>query len=209
MAFNKNVFINCPFDNPYKRLLHPILFTIIYSGLEPKISKLEDSGSIRLKQILKIIKESKYSIHDLSRMKSKKSGELARFNMPFELGLDLGTREIGAGQLKKKKCLILDIERYRYQAALSDMSGNDIASYGKRNQVEKIIEKIRDWFTTVLNPIQPSSSKLYLEYIEFISDLQIELTQLSFNKDDIKKLTNSEYIHYAKKWINNRKKSSR
>jgi len=208
MAFSKNVFINCPFDNTYKRLLHPIIFTIIYSGLEPKISKLEDSGSIRLKQIIKLIKESKYSIHDLSRMKSKKSGELARFNMPFELGLDLGTRGIGTSQLKKKKCLILDVERYRYQAAISDMSGSDIASYGKRNQVEKIIEKIRDWFTTVLNPIQPASSMLYLEYSEFISDLQIELEELSFNKDDIKKLTNSEYIHYTKKWISNRKKSS-
>jgi len=208
MAFNTNVFINCPFDNQYKRLLHPIIFTILYSKLEPKISKLEDSGSIRIKQILKLIKESKYSIHDLSRMKSKKSGELARFNMPFELGLDLGTREIGTGLLKKKKCLILDIERYRYQAALSDISGSDIASYGKRNQIEKIIETIRDWFTTVLHPIQPSSSKLYLEYTEFISDLQIELEQLSFNKDDIKKLTNSEYIHYAKKWISNRRNNS-
>jgi len=208
MAFNTNVFINCPFDNQYKRLLHPIIFTILYSKLEPKISKLEDSGSIRIKQILKLIKESKYSIHDLSRMKSIKSGELARFNMPFELGLDLGTREIGTGLLKKKKCLILDIERYRYQAALSDISGSDIASYGKRNQIEKIIETIRDWFTTVLHPIQPSSSKLYLEYTEFISDLQIELEQLSFNKDDIKKLTNSEYIHYAKKWISNRRNNS-
>ncbi len=205
MAFNKNVFINCPFDASYKRLLHPMLFTILYAGLEPKISKLEDSGAIRIKQILKLIKESKYSIHDLSRMKSKKAGELARFNMPFELGLDLGTREIGSGQYKKKKCLILDIEKYRYQAALSDMSGSDIASYGKRNQIEKIIETIRHWFTTVLNPIQPSASKLYLEYTEFVSDLQLELEQLSFNKDDIKKLTNAEYIHYAKKWVSNRK----
>jgi len=144
MPFNSNVFINCPFDSQYKRLLNPILFTCIYSGLTPMISKLEDSGAIRIKQIIKLIKESKYSIHDLSRMKSKKSGEIARFNMPFELGLDLGTREIGLGKLKNKRCLILDIERYRYQAALSDISGNDIASYGKRNQIEKIIEKIRD-----------------------------------------------------------------
>ena len=153
---------------------------------------------------MRLIKESKYSIHDLSRMKSKKSGELARFNMPFELGLDLGTREIGKGKLRSKKCLILDIERYRYQVALSDISGNDIASYGKRNQVEKIIEKIRDWFTAVLNPVQSSSSKIYLEYTEFISDLQIELEQLSYSKEDIKNLTNTEYIYYTRKWISNR-----
>jgi len=165
------------------------MFTCIYCGLEPKIARLEDSGAIRIKQITKLIKES---------------GELARFNMPFELGLDLGIRELGTGLLKNKKCLILDVEKYRYQAALSDISGNDISSYGKRNQVEKIITKLRDWFTAVLNPVQPSSSKLYLEYTEFIADLQLELEANEFAKNDIQNFTNSEYIHYAKKWIEKR-----
>ena len=140
-------------------------------------------------------------------MKSKKAGELARFNLPFELGLDLGTR-VGTGQLKQKKCLVLDIEKYRYQAVLSDIGGSDIASYGKRNQVEKLIEKIRDWFTAVMNPVQPSSSKIYLEYTEFVSDLQLDLEELQFDKKDIKNLTNSEFIHYANEWISNRKKSN-
>ena len=207
MPFDSNVFINCPFDSHYRRLLHPLIFTCIYSGLEPKISKLEDSGAIRIKEIIKLIKDCKFSIHDLSRMKSKKAGELARFNLPFELGLDLGTR-VGTGQLKQKKCLVLDIEKYRYQAVLSDIGGSDIASYGKRNQVEKLIEKIRDWFTAVMNPVQPSSSKIYLEYTEFVSDLQLDLEELQFDKKDIKNLTNSEFIHYANEWISNRKKSN-
>lgn len=203
MPFNTNVFINCPFDKKYRKLLDPILFTCIYVGLEPKISKLEDSGSIRIKEIIKLIKESKFSIHDLSRMKSSKPNELARFNMPFELGLDLGIRETNS-KFKGKKCLILDIDRYRYQAALSDIGGSDIFSYGKRNQVANIIQRLRDWFTTVVNPVQPSSSHIYQEYTEFVSDLQINLLAFNYNKSDIENLTISEFIYYAKTWISNR-----
>ena len=201
MPFDKNIFINCPFDTEYRKLLDPLLFTCIYAGLEPQLSQLEDSGIIRIKQIIKLIKNSKYSIHDLSRMKSKKPDEFARFNMPFELGLDLGIREQAKANLRKKRCLIIDQEKYRYQAALSDIGGSDIKSYGTKNQVENIIERVREWFTVVLNPIQVSSSKLYLEYTEFVSDLQSKLEAQNFTKKDIQNLTISEYIHYSKEWI--------
>jgi len=145
-----------------------------------------------------------FSIHDLSRMKSKQANELARFNMPFELGLDLGVRESGNAQLKQKKCLILDSEKYRYQAALSDLGGSDIAPYGKRNQIENLIHCVRNWFIDVINPVQPSSSKLYLEYTEFVSDLQINLDAIGFTAKDLQNLTVTEYIHYTKEWISNR-----
>ena len=41
MAFAKNVFVNCPFDRDFYPLLRPLLFTIIYLGLKPRIA-LED-----------------------------------------------------------------------------------------------------------------------------------------------------------------------
>jgi len=116
-------------------------------------------------------------------MKSKKPNELARFNMPFELGLDIGIRELSRGNLKKKRCLIIDQEKYRYQVSLSDMGGSDIKSYGTINEVEKIIEQAREWFTVVLNPVQPSSSKSYLEYTEYISDLQTKIGRTKFQHE--------------------------
>src|SRR5262245_48821549 len=42
-------------------------------------------------------------------------GELYRLNMPFELGLDVGCQRFAGGLRKRKKCLILDAESYRYQ----------------------------------------------------------------------------------------------
>lgn len=204
MAFSKSIFINCPFDDSFRKLLHPIIFVCLYCKLIPHISELTDSGSTRILNIITKIKNCKYSIHDLSRMKSVRVGELSRFNMPFELGIDIGIRNNAKDKLKDKKCLIIDVERYRYQEALSDISGNDIASYRKRNKIENVIKIIRDWFTSAIKPEQPSASFIYMEFTEFLSDLQKALELANYNSSDIKKLTTSEFIHYAKKWINER-----
>ena len=57
--------------------------------------------------------------------------------MPLELGLFLGAKRFGRGEQKSKTCLILDVERYRYQKFISDISGQDIAAHcgevGKAN----------------------------------------------------------------------------
>ena len=51
MGFDRNVFVNCPFDEEYLPLLRPLVFTIIYLGLEPRIA-LErlDSGKARIEK---------------------------------------------------------------------------------------------------------------------------------------------------------------
>jgi hypothetical protein len=108
--FNKNVFINCPFDSEYHSLLQPILFTILYFGFTPQIaSRTADSGEQRITKILSLILKSKYSIHDLSRIRSTKRGELYRLNIPFELGIDYGCRCTAKGHLRHKKFLVFVI----------------------------------------------------------------------------------------------------
>lgn len=77
--FEKNVFINCPFDSAYDKLLRPLLFTIIYFGFNPKIAtERSDAGEQRIDKICELIESSKYSIHDLSRIKSSKKNEFSR-----------------------------------------------------------------------------------------------------------------------------------
>jgi hypothetical protein len=71
MTFEKNVFVNCPFDEAYLSLLRPILFVILDLGLTPRIA-LEslNSGKARIEKIIRLIEESKYAIHDLSRLRA-------------------------------------------------------------------------------------------------------------------------------------------
>jgi hypothetical protein len=45
-------------------------------------------------RILRAIFESKYSIHDLSRCKGEGVADLARFNMPLELGIAMAYRHL-------------------------------------------------------------------------------------------------------------------
>lgn len=93
MAFEKNVFVNCPFDPQYLPLLRSLLFTIIYLRLKPRIAlEAMDAGQARLDKIVGLIADSKFGIHDLSPVEAANAGELFRLNMPFELGIDFGCR---------------------------------------------------------------------------------------------------------------------
>src|SRR5882762_11251280 len=124
-GFEEGVFVNCPLDSEYLPLLRPLLFTIIDLGLVPRVaSDLTESGRPRIDRIVNLISQSRFAIHDLSRMSATKAGELFRLNMPFELGIDVGCRRFKTG-CRQKVSLILETRKYRYQAALSDMAGSD------------------------------------------------------------------------------------
>jgi hypothetical protein len=51
MAFESNVFINCPFDDDYRVLLRPLIFSVIYFDFQPMLSQTESSSHIRINQI--------------------------------------------------------------------------------------------------------------------------------------------------------------
>lgn len=198
--FYNNVFINCPFDSNYISLLQPLLFTIMYLGYNPRIaSERSDSGEIRFKKICELIEQSKISIHDLSRIRSVKKNEFYRLNMPFELGVDFGCRLFKSGQAKQKKCLILGKERYKYQKALSDISGSDIKSHN--DNAEKLILQVRNWF--VENEINHADSptKIWEFFNEFMADFYQKRKKEGFKKKDLECLPIREYIQFIKDWL--------
>jgi hypothetical protein len=76
--FEKNVFVNCPFDDDYRSLLIPIVFTVKYLGYQPRLS-IERAAETRIEKILGLIRVSKFGIHDLSRIvSSKKNGPITK-----------------------------------------------------------------------------------------------------------------------------------
>ncbi len=199
MDFDKNVFINCPFDAEYLPLLRPLLFTVIYLGLTPRIAlETLDSGEPRINKISRLIEESRYSIHDVSRMKAGKKGEIARFNMPFELGLDIGCRIFQHGAARGKKCLILDKERYRYQKALSDLSNSDIKAHS--NDPLEISRAVRDWLNNEAGLRAPGQALIDAAFEEFNTDNFERLTARGFSPSDIEKLEICELIGCMREW---------
>lgn len=199
MAFNTNVFINCPFDQQYVPLQRALVFTVLSLGLNPQISVTRSSSDNRINEIINLIRQSKYSIHDISRNKPLKKNDLPRFNMPYEMGLDIGCKTYGAGQLANKMCLILDTERYHYQKVLSDISGQDIKDHG--DSPERLITKVREWFAVLLKQRLPSSTVLWERHNEFLANMGDQLLSEGFSEREISEISIHEFILIAKGWL--------
>lgn len=203
--FESNVFINCPFDEEYKSLLRPLLFTIVYLGYSPRLaSERLDSAENRVDKICELISESKYGIHDLSRLKADEVDEFSRLNMPFELGVDYGTREHGSREMKAKKCLILEENPYEYKKALSDLSGVDIKNHS--NEADEIVRCVRDWFYETAGFDDADYPKvIWNQFNDFTADLfEDRLTEDIPEEDaieDIERMPVSEYIDSVEKWV--------
>ena len=199
--FEKNIFINCPFDEDFESLLRPLLFTIVYLGFIPRIALEDSDGSVnRSSKILKIIRESKNSIHDLSRIKSKNKNEFARLNMPFELGIDFGSKEF-SGNHKDKKFLVLSEKEYDYKKALSDFSGFD-AKIHQKDPI-KLVIIIRDWFYDTIGITNAATGmKIWFEFQDFLLHYSMKRGSEGYRGD---KELNSiypirEYIQIIKDW---------
>jgi len=200
VAFEKSVFINCPFDDAYYGLLRPTIFTVIFLGLKPRIAlERSDSGEQRITKIIELIRESKYSIHDLSRLKARKPGEFFRLNMPFELGIDVGCRNFGTGRLRQKRLLVLEAERFRYQAALSDISGSDIVSH--RNEPEQITTAVRNWLAEHCCPEAPGPAKVWGAFTDFMADNYDKLKARGYSDENIDDLPMPELMGCIGDWV--------
>jgi hypothetical protein len=130
-SYERNVFINCPFDPAYRPLFEAIAFAIADCGYHPRSAlEVDDSSQVRIEKITTIINESRLAVHDISRTQLDRGTRLPRFNMPLELGLFLGAKTFGSGDHKRKVAIILDTERFRYQKFISDIAGQDIRAHG-------------------------------------------------------------------------------
>lgn len=200
MAFERNVFVNCPFDEQYLPLLRPLLFTIIYLGLKPRIAlEAMDAGQARLDKIVALISDSKFGIHDLSRIEAAKPGELFRLNMPFELGIDFGCRLYGRGRQKGKRALVLEAEPHRYKAALSDLSGSDIESHG--NDPYRVFAVVRKWLNNVHPMKAAGPAKIASAFTDFTAQNYDDLTAEGFSPSDIEALAVPELILRMERWV--------
>jgi hypothetical protein len=195
--YNENVFINCPFDRTYKKLFDAIIFAILDCGFIARCALEEYDGSeIRVNRIFSIISECRLAIHDLSRVEVSKNSKLPRFNMPLELGAFLGAKYFGTDVHKKKSCLILDTEQFRYQKFISDIAGQDIQAH--QNSQRVIIRVVRDWLHIYSKQLIPSGSIIWLRYTTFKKDLPLLCRNLDL---DYKELTINDYVYVISRWL--------
>jgi hypothetical protein len=181
---SRDVFINCPFDDGYARIFGALIFVIYACGFRPRSAKeLDDCGQLRLEKLYAIIEQCRFSIHDISRTELDRKTGLPRFNMPLELGIDLGAKRYGGEAQKKKRCIVLDRTKYRYQKFISDISGMDIHEHN--NRPTRVIECTRDWLRNVSRRQIPAASLLINQYRRFQRDLPKLADNLGFSPDGV------------------------
>ncbi len=198
--FARNVFINCPFDEAYLPLFNAIVFTVHDVGFRPRCSlEASNAGQSRLEKILTIISECKYSIHDLSRTELDAASKLPRFNMPLELGLDLGCKRFGNVHQAEKVCLIFDIKQYRYQKFISDIAGQDISAHN--GSAERVVTLVRNWLRLEVDPrktIIPGGATILRRYEHFQKGLPSLCHRLGWSS---KELPFVDFSYAVATWI--------
>jgi hypothetical protein len=195
--YERNVFINCPFDDEYVPMLEALVFTIQLCGFRPLSARLRlDSGEVRLNKIVQMLSASRYSIHDLSRTELTSGDALPRFNMPLELGIDLGCR-LFSRKHRGKTALIFDRERYRFQRYVSDIAGQDIADHG--NDPQRAIARVRDWLRSESGRQDvPGPQAIYGRYSKFRDDLPSICRSLNIEPDE---LTFADFAFAITSWL--------
>ena len=198
--FERNVFVNCPFDDEYDHILQAILYCVVRFGLRPRIAtERMNAGEHRLEKISELVARSKYSIHDLSRCQAKEVGEHYRLNMPFELGLDFGCRSFGDSASQGKKILILEEQQFRYRAAISDLAGSDIEAHG--GDMQTAVRKVRNWLVDAGGFANIGAARILSEYEDFQEWYYERQLAAGFSEEDIQDYPTSELLKAMLDWV--------
>jgi hypothetical protein len=197
--FEYGVFINCPFDDAYRPLFEAIVFAVQDCGYIARCSlEVTDASQVRIDRIAGIIASCKFGVHDISRTELDTLTQLPRFNMPLELGMFLGAKRFGPSKHKSKTCLILDVERYRYQKFISDIAGQDIAAHG--GNPDEGIKAVRNWLSAATSKTVkiPGGAAIAKRYATFRAELPATCQRLQLNVDE---LTFSDYVLQVEEWL--------
>lgn len=181
----QSVFVNCAFDPLFQPIFDGIVFAVLRCGFAPRCAlETDDSSENRFTKIQKIVEQCRYGIHDISRTQTGGDPPLPRFNMPLELGLFLGAKRYGDPEQTRKRVLVLDTERYRYQRFISDLAGQDIHAHdndpGKAIAVVTSRLRTQSGRTTI-----PGGKRVAEEFASFQLDLPGTLVAMALQPDEV------------------------
>jgi hypothetical protein len=196
--YANQVFINCPFDPQYEAVFDALVFAVFDCGFVARCAlEIDDGSQIRIEKIFSIVEQCKFGIHDLSRTDLDQATGLPRFNMPLELGIFLGAKRYGGDYNAEKSCLVLDIDRFRYQKFISDIAGQDIKSH--ENSADKAVACVRDWLNHASGrKTVPGPDAILKRYGEYRSQLPAICEKLQLLPHE---MTFKDKAAVASKWL--------
>lgn len=172
-AYEKSVFINCPFDQEFAPLFHAIVLAVAARGFTPRCARESDGQPVpRIFRIARGLMESKYSIHDLSRFEGEGVENLSRFNMPFELGMAVGIQQVKEGQPATHNWGALVPPGALHQRFISDLNAFDLRDHD--GTPSNVIKQVASWLTQQpdFSPPTPAAMSILDAYQGFSNLLE-------------------------------------
>ncbi len=96
------------------------------------------------------------------------------------------------------RCLILEAEKYRYQAAISDMSNSDIAVHA--NDPLKVVAEVRNWLNNEAKLHASGPAKVWGRFTDFMADNYVAPKSRGFSDADVEALPVAELIDCMLQW---------
>jgi hypothetical protein len=118
--------------------------------------------------------------------------------MPFELGIDYGCRQYFGRGRDAKRILILEERPYRYQAALSDLSGCDIQTHAA--DFQKAARKVRNWLVTEAGAPPHGAAHILGRYVDFQEWHYERQLAAGFSDEDIQDYPTKELLDAMIAW---------
>jgi hypothetical protein len=165
------VFLNYPFDDDFEPFSHAMHFGVVAAGLIPICAKdLSAPDHPRLEMLVEAIINCQYSAHDLSKLKGQGDQNLARANMPLEMGMAI----FHAFQTQRTlhRCAAFVPTQHEYKTALSDLSSLDLICY--EDDALLMVAGVYEWLRdTVKYPLTKSLATAIVkkEYKNFMESL--------------------------------------
>ncbi|MEQ1748823.1 MAG: hypothetical protein ABL974_05340 [Prosthecobacter sp.] len=205
--FERHVFVNCPYDDKYRPLQRALIFVLMRLGYMPCLAaQISNSGQMRMEKIRQQIRECRHSIHDLSLVIAEKKNAIARMNMPYELGLDLGALWYGGPLLDTKVLLVLENKRGSVKKALSDHAGFDLRHH--EGQVDLLLREVRAHFYAHLSshpsgirPDFPTHDELLADWPLFLTWLQKRPDGSLRSESELQHMEVAEYKDKVREWL--------
>lgn len=173
LTYETSVFLNCPYDDLFAPLFYAAVLTIGALGFTPRCAReSEGESDPRIDRIAPGLRESKYSIHDLSRFQGEGPDHLSRFNMPLELGIALSLRYQGKTSGTPHNWVALVPEGFVHQRFVSDLAGFDPPAHDQTPAT--VIKAISGWLTIQpdYTPPTPSPKAILARYPQLIDLLE-------------------------------------
>ncbi len=141
------VFLNYPYDDEYIPFAEAMSFAVVAAGMLPLCAlDISQPDVPRLRALVEAIESCDYSAHDLARSTGEGEGNLARMNVPLEMGM--AVFHALSSQRSDHRCSFFVPDSKSYHRFASDLAGLDPFIYD--GEGDKLLAKTFEWLRSVV-----------------------------------------------------------